>query len=190
DRHPGAALGRPRLVQQVPAGVEVTVQDLVAGAHLLHQDHIGGLLVDPFGHAAAERGTDAVDVDCGNAEHASIQPHPTDTPEPARHDRPSNQSAGMRRVQGHQALRPRSWITPGTSRLRTTNVSISTPAATMKAIWARNNSGITHSAENVAASTSPAEVITPPVFASPRRTPSRVPTCNDSSRTRVIRKIE
>ena len=46
------------------------------------------------------------------------------------------------------------------------------------------------SAAKVAASTTPAEVITPPVTASPRTTPSRVPYATDSSRTRVIRKIE
>ena len=45
----------------------------------------------------------------------------------------------------------------------------------MKAIWARNRIGITASAAKVAASTTPAEVITPPVSASPRRMPSRVP---------------
>ena len=59
----------------------------------------------------------------------------------------------------------------------------------MNAIWARNRIGSTPSAANVAASTMPAEVITPPVATSPRRMPSRVPCFSDSSRTRVIRKM-
>ena len=46
------------------------------------------------------------------------------------------------------------------------------------------------SAENVAASTTPALVITPPVTARPTRMPGRVDRATDSSRTRVIRKIE
>ena len=60
----------------------------------------------------------------------------------------------------------------------------------MNAICARNSSGMTPSAANVVASTTPADVITPPVTASPRTTPARVPTFSDSSRTRVMRKIE
>ena len=60
----------------------------------------------------------------------------------------------------------------------------------MNAIWARNRIGSTPSAANVAASTTPAEVITPPVTASPLSTPGWVPCWIDSSRTRVIRKIE
>ena len=60
----------------------------------------------------------------------------------------------------------------GTSRVRTMKVSSSTPKATMKAIWARNRIGMTASAANVAPSTRPALVITPPVTRSPRITPS------------------
>ena len=44
-------------------------------------------------------------------------------------------------------------------------------------------------AENVAASTTPAEVITPPVTARPARVPARCPRRATSSRTRVIRKM-
>ena len=51
-------------------------------------------------------------------------------------------------------------------------VSSSTPNATMKAICARKRIGITASAANVAASTTPALVITPPVSRRPRITPS------------------
>ena len=54
---------------------------------------------------------------------------------------------------------------------------------------ARNTSGTMPSTTNVAASTSPAEVITPPVTARPRVMPSRVPCSSVSSRTRVIRKM-
>ena len=60
----------------------------------------------------------------------------------------------------------------------------------MNAICARNSSGSTPSAANVAASTTPAEVITPPVTERPLRMPEWVPCLIDSSRTRVIRKIE
>ncbi|MNC81865.1 hypothetical protein D3C75_1351390 [compost metagenome] len=60
----------------------------------------------------------------------------------------------------------------------------------MNASWARNSSGMTPSAAKVTASTTPADVMTPPVTASPRSTPSRVPTRALSSRTRVMRKIE
>ena len=46
-------------------------------------------------------------------------------------------------------------------------VSSSTPNATAKPISARKTSGRVASTANVPASTSPAEVITPPVAASP-----------------------
>ena len=68
-------------------------------------------------------------------------------------------------------------------------VSSSTPKATAKPTSARNTSGSTASTANVAASTTPAEVMTPPVTASPRSTPGRVPRCSVSSRTRVMRKM-
>ncbi len=72
---------------------------------------------------------------------------------------------------------------------RTTRVSSSTPKATMKAIWARNARGMTMSAAKVAASTTPADVMTPPVLTSPRSTPCRAPCSIASSRTRDIRKM-
>ncbi len=52
-----------------------------------------------------------------------------------------------------------------------------------------NISGITASAAKVAASTTPAEVMTPPVTVRARSTPARVPCRGVSSRARVIRKI-
>ena len=54
-------------------------------------------------------------------------------------------------------------------------VSSSTPNATAKPNSTSTTSGRTASAENVAASTMPAEVITPPVTASPAQHPGRVP---------------
>ena len=80
--------------------------------------------------------------------------------------------------------------TAGTSRLRTTRVSSRTPKATMNAICARKRIGSTARAENVDARTMPALVMTPPVTARPTRMPGRVPRIRDSSRTRVMRKIE
>jgi hypothetical protein len=59
----------------------------------------------------------------------------------------------------------------------------------MNASCTRNMIGMTASAANVAASTMPAEVITPPVRVSPRRMPARVPCTSDSSLTRDIRKM-
>ncbi|SKG17748.1 Uncharacterised protein [Mycobacteroides abscessus subsp. abscessus] len=64
-----------------------------------------------------------------------------------------------------------SYDSAGTSNDRTMKVSSSTPKATMNAICTRNRIGITDSAAKVAASTRPAEVITPPVIDSPRRMP-------------------
>ncbi len=77
----------------------------------------------------------------------------------------------------------------GTTSERTTKVSSRTPKPTRNAICTRNSSGSTDSAPNVAASTIPADVMTPPVTASARRTPSCVPCRADSSRARVIRKM-
>src|SRR5699024_3890209 len=82
DRHPGTPLGSPLLSRQVPVGVEEAVQDVIVGADLLQQDDLGLLLGDPGLHTAAEGGPDAVDVDGGDAEHASILPQPTDTADP------------------------------------------------------------------------------------------------------------
>ena len=77
----------------------------------------------------------------------------------------------------------------GISRERTISVSSSTPNATMNANCTMNISGITASAAKVAASTTPAEVMTPPVTVRARSTPARVPCRGVSSRARVIRKI-
>src|SRR5450756_957977 len=77
----------------------------------------------------------------------------------------------------------------GTSTERTTSVSSSTPKATTKPTSAKATRGSTPSTENVPASTMPAEVITPPVTASPRSIPRRVPSTAASSRTRLIRKM-
>ncbi len=80
-------------------------------------------------------------------------------------------------------------VSAGTRIDRTTNVSSSTPKATMKPISVRKMSGSTASALNVPASTMPADVITAPVTARPRSMPSRVPWRRVSSRTRAIRKM-
>ena len=76
-----------------------------------------------------------------------------------------------------------------TSTDRTINVSSMTPRATATPISARNTTGIEPSTRNVAASTRPAEVITPPVEESAISEPLRVPKVCVSSRTRVIRKM-
>ena len=76
-----------------------------------------------------------------------------------------------------------------TSTDRTTIVSISTPRATATPSSARNTNGIEPSTRNVAASTKPADVITPPVEPSAISEPRRVPWVAVSSRTRVIRKM-
>src|SRR5699024_7470226 len=96
----------------------------------------------------------------------------------------------MDAVHGHQIRFPASATIAGTRIERVTIVSSRTPKATTKAIWARKSSGITHRAEKVAASTTPALVITPPVTATARGIPRRVPTAVASSRARVMRKIE
>ena len=65
-------------------------------------------------------------------------------------------------------------VSAGTTIDRTTNVSSRTPNAITNPISVRKTSGSTASAENVPASTMPADVITAPVTASPRSIPSRV----------------
>ena len=93
-------------------------------------------------------------------------------------------------LDGHQTLSAELLSTSaGTSSERTMNVSSSTPKAIVKPISVRNTSGSTASTENVPASTMPADVMTPPVTASPRSMPSRVPCVSASSRTRAIRKM-
>src|SRR5690606_27881975 len=109
--------------------------------------------------------------------------------EQRRHDPSTLRPVQSRTRLGHHTFRPMSYDKAGTSSDRTMNVSIRTPKATRKAIWPRNRIGITPRAENVAASTRPADVMTPPVTVNPRRMPGRVPDRNDSSRTRVMRKM-
>jgi len=85
------------------------------------------------------------------------------------------QGAARASREGSQIRRPTSVHSAGTSTERTRKVSSSTPNATVNPIWAANTSGSTVRTAKVAASTMPAEVMTPPVTASPRRIPSRVP---------------
>ena len=68
-------------------------------------------------------------------------------------------------------------------------VSKMTPIATANPISRKNTSGSTPRTRKVAARTTPAEVMTPPVTVRPRRIPGRVPSLVDSSRTRVIKKM-
>ena len=68
-------------------------------------------------------------------------------------------------------------------------VSMSTPIVTMMASCTRKRMGSTASAANVAASTIPADVMTPPVVMSPASTPLRWPAVTTSSRTRLMRKM-
>ena len=60
----------------------------------------------------------------------------------------------------------------------------------MNATWARKSNGMTARAPNVAASTMPALVITPPVTVSAANIPRLVPRFGVSSRALVMRKIE
>ena len=76
-----------------------------------------------------------------------------------------------------------------TSTDRTTRVSRSTPNATAKPISANATRGSVPSTANVPASTSPADVITPPVAARPTSEPRWCPRRTASSRTRVMRKM-
>jgi hypothetical protein len=77
----------------------------------------------------------------------------------------------------------------GTSTVRTTKVSISTPTPTVTPISNRSYTGSTASTQNVPARIKPALVITGPVAASARSIPSLVPCAAASSRTRLIRKM-
>jgi len=76
-----------------------------------------------------------------------------------------------------------------TSTERTTMVSSRTPNATAKPSSVRNVTGRVPSTANVPASTAPADVMTPPVAASPVTAPERGPRRPASSRTRVMRKM-
>ena len=120
---------------------------------------------DPSAEAVAQqRDADAVG-------HALSPPARTPGVDPTG----SGGSAARASRLGHQIGRPTSYISAGTRNVRTTSVSSSTPNATANPISARNTSGSTPRTENVAASTTPAEVMTPPVTVSPRRMPRRVP---------------
>jgi hypothetical protein len=68
-------------------------------------------------------------------------------------------------------------------------VSSSTPKATAKPSSTMNTTGSVASTANVPASTSPADVITPPVAARPAIAPWRGFEWVTSSRTLVIRKM-
>ena len=73
--------------------------------------------------------------------------------------------------------------------VRTMNVSSRIPRATISPRSKVKLTGSVISTENVPARMIPALVITPPVAASARSMPSRVPCVRASSRTRAIRKI-
>lgn len=90
---------------------------------------------------------------------------------------------------GHHIQWPRSRLSAVTSTDRTTIVSSRMPNATVKPISVRVVEGIVARTAKVAASTQPAEVITPPVAASAVSAPCRASRLIASSRTRVIRKM-
>ena len=90
---------------------------------------------------------------------------------------------------GHHARSPSSEVIAGTIVLRTRNVSISTPSATVKPSSNSSHTGSVVSTMNVPARIRPALVITGPVETIPRRIPSCVPRSAASSRTRLIRKM-
>src|SRR5262249_20753297 len=64
---------------------------------------------------------------------------------------------------GHQIFGAMLWHSAGPKVDRTTTVSSSTPSATVKATSTRNTRGRSTSTAKVAARTTPAEVMTPPV---------------------------
>src|SRR5579864_7388488 len=68
---------------------------------------------------------------------------------------------------GQNAQRPNSMVAAGTSRDRTTKVSMSTPTVTPKPIWRSSGSGAKISAAKVPARMSPAEVMVRPVAMRP-----------------------
>ena len=77
----------------------------------------------------------------------------------------------------------------GTTAVRTTNVSISTPSATVKPSSNSSHTGSVVSTMNVPARIRPALVITGPVVTIPCRIPSRAPRSAASSRMRLMRKM-
>ena len=95
----------------------------------------------------------------------------------------------MANLLGHQIFLPAIKVNAGTKTDLTIIVSSKTPKATAKPSSARNTSGKTPKTANVAASTTPAEVITPPVTVKAFRVPALVPIFNDSSLTLVIKKM-
>ncbi len=90
---------------------------------------------------------------------------------------------------GHQNRSPSRNASAGTSTVRTSRVSSSTPTQTMIPIWVSVISGSTPSTAKTAASSTPALVMTPPVTRSADSMPSRVPVRRASSRARVTRKM-
>jgi len=90
---------------------------------------------------------------------------------------------------GHQTRSPMESRPAGTSTVRTSSVSSSTPSATATPTSVMLTCGIWVRAAKVAARTTPAAVITPPVTLSPRSVPSRRPSRRDSSRIRADRKM-
>src|SRR5262249_33953192 len=77
---------------------------------------------------------------------------------------------------GHHSRGPMSTASVGMSSVRTTVVSSRTPIATISPMWKAITTGSTTSVANVAASTTPALVMTPPVTVSAESIPSRLPT--------------
>ena len=77
----------------------------------------------------------------------------------------------------------------GTSTVRTSSVSSSTPSATAIPTSATGAFGSRARSANVPARTIPAAVMTPPVTASPRSVPCWMPPVRDSSRMRALRKM-
>lgn len=90
---------------------------------------------------------------------------------------------------GHHMCRPTSRFSAVTSSNRTTMVSSRMPTATAKPSSVENVDGMVARTAKVPASTKPAEVITPPVAASPAMAPWRASRWCASSLTRVIRKM-
>jgi hypothetical protein len=104
------------------------------------------------------------------------------------HDGPVSVSVGGTFV-GHQNRVPRSATSIGSRIVLTRNVSARTPMATTMPISLEATMGRMASTEKVPARMSPAEVRTPPVLATPLRTPAVIPSRITSSRTLVRRKM-
>ena len=100
---------------------------------------------------------------------------------------PASTWRGSRR--GHQNRSPSTCTRAGTSTVRTSRVSSSTPSPTMMPISVSTITGSTPSTVNTAASRMPALVITPPVRARASMMPSRVPCRTASSWARETRKM-